>query len=187
MPKSSHYKGNNEGGYGNPPVKDQFDGKPGPGRPKGSKSLDGALRKVFRKKVVRIDKNGKRTFIDAPEALADRLLELGLKGPLAANIEARAMAAKFGSTDDLIELDLSRLNKVELQLYGYICTRLADKIPEAWGPELANLMERIGHLVEMTEQQMRKKRRANLPMPRPRPTAIKRDPLDEYLEEDEAE
>lgn len=39
-PRSPHYQGNNKGGYGNPPVKSQFNGKAGPGRPSGPASLE---------------------------------------------------------------------------------------------------------------------------------------------------
>ncbi|MEQ8743668.1 hypothetical protein [Parasphingorhabdus sp.] len=186
MAKSSHYKGNNEGGYGNPPVKDQFDGTPGPGRPKGSKSLDGALRKVFRKKVARIDKNGKRTLIEAPEALAERLLELGLKGPLAANIEARAMAEKFGPTDEQLSYDITVLTDVELNLYGYLLYRLTNVDPEEpLEPSLVRILEQIGRIVEVEDQLRREEHLESLRKPRPRPQAVKRYPLDEYFDEDE--
>ncbi len=124
MARSPHYKGNNEGGYGNPPVDHQFKGEPGPGRPTGSTSLESSLKKAFRKKVVRVDKDGKRTSIDVPEALAARALELGLKGTLAANIEARKLAEKYCSQEQQQELDLSKLTNAELYLYGYLANKL---------------------------------------------------------------
>lgn len=52
--RSPHYRANNDGGYGNPPVRHQF--KPGneggPGRRRGTTSIDAALRKMFRSKVM---------------------------------------------------------------------------------------------------------------------------------------
>lgn len=142
MATSPHYRGNNQGGFGNPPVKNQFDGtKPGPGRPKGSKSIDGALRKTFRKKVASVDKRtGRRVYIDAPNALAERALQLGLQGGLAANIEARKLAEKYGPADEVINYDLSCLSDLELQMYGYIAYRLRGNLDD---PDLTPKFERI--------------------------------------------
>lgn len=149
MARSRHYKGNDDGGYGNPPVSHQFKGKPGPGRPKGSKSIDGALRKTFGKKVVRVDKSGKRTFIAAPEALAERALELGLKGPLRANVEARKLAEKYGPQEDQPQLDPSKCTHAELELYLYICNKLmGHDFKEELTPRAERIITRLTEIIE---------------------------------------
>lgn len=103
------YKGDNSGGYGNPPVKDQFQkgGPPGPGRPKGSRSMDGALRKVFGG-TLEYRENNKPVKSTATVALAKRALGLGLTGPASANAAALELAAKYGPQDD--SADMPRLN-----------------------------------------------------------------------------
>lgn len=149
MAKSPHYKGNNAGGYGNPPVKDQFKGKPGPGRPKGSKSIEGALRRTFGKKVVRRGKDGKRTLIDAPDALAERALELGLRGTLNANVEARKLAEKYGPQEQSNAADLSKLTDAELHLYGYLTCRVEGVDPEDIDDkETGQLLARVQQVIE---------------------------------------
>lgn len=149
MARSPHYKGNDEGGYGNPPVSHQFKGKPGPGRPRGSRSIDGALRKTFGKKIVKISKNGERTLVDAPQALAERALELGLKGTLSANIVARQLAESHGPSEFGRDPDLTRLTDAELYLYGYLATKLVDEHAEVlMEPTEARIMKRISLIVE---------------------------------------
>lgn len=163
MARSAHYKGNDEGGYGNPPVSHQFTGKPGPGRPKGSKSIDGALRKTFSKKVVRVDKNGKRSFINAPEALAERALELGLKGPLVANVEARKLAESHGPQDNEIKIDLSKFTDAELQMYGYLANKMFGlESDQDQTLQETRILKRVGEIIEeeaklAAEERWRKK------------------------------
>ena len=153
MAKSPHYKGNNKGGYGNPPVKHQFKGKPGPGRPKGSRSIDGALKKVFGKKIARIDRAGNRSFLGAPDALAERMLELGLKGSLGANVEARRLAEKFGPQEPALEADLSRLNDLELELYGYISMVATGRIESgSISHRHQKVFERFGEVLKEFEE-----------------------------------
>ena len=131
----SRYKKNNEGGYCNPPVKGQFEKgcKPGPGRPKGSSTMDGALKKVFRGKVPYLE-NGKRKEGPATIALAKRALQHGLSGSARANEAARELAAKFGPeepTQSPTDYDLSRLTAEELEMYGRIaCKLLGEPFPE---------------------------------------------------------
>lgn len=131
----SRYEKNNAGGKGNPPVKDQFQKgcKPGPGRPKGSSTMEGALRKVFRGKVPYLE-NGKRKEGPATVALAKRALQHGLSGSARANEAARELAAKYGPaepTDSPAPYDLSVLTDEELEMYGRIaCKVLGKPFPE---------------------------------------------------------
>ena len=75
-PYSSHYKADNRGGFGNPPVGHQFAlGNPGgPGRPKGRTSLESQLKKVFRKTLV-VNKEGRAVRMPPTAVYAERLLE----------------------------------------------------------------------------------------------------------------
>lgn len=131
----SRYKKNNKGGYCNPPVKGQFEKgcKPGPGRPKGSSTMDGALKKVFRGKVPYLE-NGKRKEGPATIALAKRALQHGLSGSARANEAARELAAKYGPDEPTVapaEYDLSVLTNEELEMYGRIsCKVLGEAFPE---------------------------------------------------------
>ena len=159
MARSGNYKGNNEGGYGNPPVSGQFTGEPGPGRPKGSKSMPGALRKTFNKKIPRIDKKGNRTFVDAQVALAERALLLGLTGSLPANIEARKLAEQFGPQEGQVQkkqssADLTKLSDMDLQLYGYLARKIvgnsADE--EDFDPVITRVLDRIAAVISEEEE-----------------------------------
>lgn len=131
----TRYKKNNAGGYGNPPEKTQFRKgcKPGPGRPNGSSSMGGALRKVFRGKVPYLE-NGKRKEGPATVALAKRALQHGLSGSARANEAARELAAKYGPeelTESPIDYDLSVLTNEELEMYGRIAFKLlGEPFPE---------------------------------------------------------
>jgi hypothetical protein len=98
----SNYKGNNEGGYGNPPISGQFQkGNKGGGRPKGSVSVEGVLRKLYRGKIPYTE-NGERREAVPAEALAKRGLQLGLSGSQKANEAALQLARKYGYQDDEI-------------------------------------------------------------------------------------
>lgn len=132
MARSPHYKGNNEGGYGNPPVKNQFDGEPGPGRPKGSKnSIDAALRKVYSEPMEVIDKKtGKLRKVDPNMAIAVRSAQLGMSGRSHDNSRAIELARKYGPDSEnaagTIQQDLSVLSEAELFLYGIISARVCN-------------------------------------------------------------
>lgn len=73
---SPHYKANNDGGFGNPPVRGQFgENNPGgPGRPKGITNLEAALRKRLGKKLT-VSKDGKSVKMTPFEVYAERMLE----------------------------------------------------------------------------------------------------------------
>jgi hypothetical protein len=90
------YKRDNSGGFGNPPIKGQRKkGDPGgPGRPKGSMTMDAALRKVLGGKIS-YTVNGEKTEGPATLALAQRALALGLSGPMRANEAIRDLAKKY--------------------------------------------------------------------------------------------
>lgn len=105
------------------------------------------MRKVFRKKVVRVGKDGKRTNVDAPEALAERALELGLKGPLQANIEARKLAEKYGHQEEEVATDLSKLTLPELYLYGYLVERLLG-VDAGEDPKSQRILAQLGAILE---------------------------------------
>ena len=96
---SPHYRGDNSGGYGNPPISGQKrkGGPPGPGRPKGSTSLDAKMKKVFRRRLP-ILKDGRMTQLHASEIFAERILEAILsKNPTPAMIElGRRLMIEYG-------------------------------------------------------------------------------------------
>lgn len=73
---SPHYRANDQGGYGNPPVAHQFakHNPGGPGRPKGQTTLDAAMRKVLRR-TVPVTRDGKSMRLNAADVLAERVLE----------------------------------------------------------------------------------------------------------------
>lgn len=102
-----------------PPEKNQFvkGGPGGPGRPKGTKTIDGALRKVFGGKVPYLE-NGNRKEGLAVEALAKRALHHGLSGSARANEAALNLVAKYGpgeTAEGTREYDLSRLTSEDKQ------------------------------------------------------------------------
>jgi hypothetical protein len=73
-PRSELYKGNNEGGYCNPPVKNHFGhGNKGGGRPPGS-TLESALRKALAKKIA-VNQDGERMSMSVADAYAARIVE----------------------------------------------------------------------------------------------------------------
>lgn len=96
---SPHYKGDNSGGYGNPPVSGQRKtGEPGgPGRPKGHTSLRAALQRAFRRKLP-IVRNGKVAKLHLSDILAERIVEAILgKNPSPSMIElARRLMEQYG-------------------------------------------------------------------------------------------
>lgn len=98
------YKGDNSGGYKNPPVSGQRKkgGCPGPGRPKGSTSLSSALKRAFRRKLP-IVRDGRLAKLHPTDILAERIVEAILaKNLTPAMIElARRLMEEFGpQTDD---------------------------------------------------------------------------------------
>lgn len=99
------YKANNMGGYGNPPVAHQFQpgNQGGPGRMRGSTSLDSALRKMFASKVP-VTKNGRTIEIDMAEAMAERLRQLILGKDLKALLAGLDLMQKFGPRDEKPEV-----------------------------------------------------------------------------------
>ena len=96
---SPHYKGDNSGGFGNPPVSGQRKtGDPGgPGRPKGHTSLQAALRRAFRRKLP-IVRDGRVTKLHPSDILAERIVEAILAKNLSPSmIElARRLMEQYG-------------------------------------------------------------------------------------------
>jgi hypothetical protein len=118
---ASRYQGNDEGGFGNPPVNGQFrkGGKGGPGRNKGEASLESALRKITTKKIP-VNKDGKRRNLSPADILAERTLEAMLaKNPSPRMLElAHKIFAKYGPKEvEKIKFDFSRLSLVEKKIY----------------------------------------------------------------------
>lgn len=96
---SHHYKGDNSGGYGNPPVSGQRKkGEPGgPGRPRGSTSLEAAMKRAFRRKLP-IVRDGRLAKLHPTDILAERIVEAILaKNLTPAMIElARRLMEQYG-------------------------------------------------------------------------------------------
>lgn len=93
------YKGDNSGGYKNPPVSGQRKkgGPPGPGRPRGSTSLNAAMKRAFRRKLP-IIRDGKLAKLHPTDILAERIVEAILaKNLTPAMIElARRLMEQYG-------------------------------------------------------------------------------------------
>lgn len=122
---SPHYKGNNDGGYGNPPVRSQFKpGNRGGGRKKGKKSVEAALRRAFKTPLEIVARDSSRRKVHPVDALAIRAVQLGVKGGGRDNERALELAKQFGPQDIARgQGDISRLSDAELELYGYIVKR----------------------------------------------------------------
>lgn len=133
-PKSPHYKGNNLGGYGNPPVGGQFkDNNKGGGRPKGSQSMSSALRKVFASKV-NVRRGDKLIQVPTVQALATRIRDRALTGSDKALFQAQQLANEFGPRDevsvDLIDefhsdedMDVGGFSEDELRIFDLLFIR----------------------------------------------------------------
>lgn len=134
----SKYKGDNSGGYGNPPIDHQFKkkGPPGPGRPKGSTSMDAALKKVFRSKVP-YKENGKPVSGEATDALSKRLLQHGLAGPHRATLAVIDLARKHGpqelEPDETPLILLDALSDDELKELGRLMEKATGN--PGWNPK----------------------------------------------------
>lgn len=93
------YKGDNSGGYRNPPISGQKKkgGPPGPGRPRGSTSLNAAMKRAFRRKLP-IIRDGKLAKLHPTDILAERIVEAILaKNLTPAMIElARRLMEQYG-------------------------------------------------------------------------------------------
>ncbi|WBX86205.1 DUF5681 domain-containing protein [Sphingosinicella microcystinivorans] len=103
LPPSPFYKGDNTGGYGNPPVRTQFKpgGKGGPGRPRGRHSLEAALQKVLREPVAVKTPDGRKAMSYA-EALTRRVAERALRpdAPIGMVEFAFELLQKHGPKDE---------------------------------------------------------------------------------------
>lgn len=133
-PKSPHYKGDNSGGFGNPPVLGQFkENNPGGGRPKGSHSMSSALRKVFASKVS-VRRGDKVVQVTTVQALATRIRDRALTGSDRALFLARELAEEFGPRDTANvteqssssledELDFSNFNMDEINIFAALLVR----------------------------------------------------------------
>lgn len=99
------YRANNDGGYGNPPVSQQFQpgNQGGPGRIKGSTSLESALRRMFASKVP-VTKNGRTMEIDMAEAMVERAKQLMLGKDLKAFKFGFELMQKYGPRNEQPEV-----------------------------------------------------------------------------------
>lgn len=135
----SRYKGDNKGGYGNPPIDHQFkkNNPGGPGRPKGSTSMDAALKRVFRSKVP-YKENGKPMSGQAIDALSKRLLQHGLAGPHRATLAVIDLARAHGPQepepqDATSATLLDNLTDEEIREFGRLMEKATGN--PAWNPK----------------------------------------------------
>lgn len=150
-----HYKADNSGGYGNPPVSGQFKekGRPGPGRPKGSKSMSAAARKVYSGKIP-FKENGEMRLGDVTEALNKKLLSLAMSGSLRALELSMKMAEEFGPKD-VVEapkpkFNLDGMSVQEVRTFGRLFYRALGKpLDERLMPNLLRLDD---HFLETTPE-----------------------------------
>ena len=131
-PYSPHYKRNDEGGFGNPPVSRQFPLKNsgGPGRPKGQTNIEAQIRKALRRKLT-VNKDGKPTSMHPTAVFAERLLEAILARTNSPKMLSFGLEIlrKFGPEAQPGNLaqaavpihDLSGLSDDELSIYGEMC------------------------------------------------------------------
>ncbi|MBP6110958.1 MAG: hypothetical protein KA482_01080 [Sphingobium sp.] len=151
-PNSSRYRANDEGGYGNPPVKNQFKpGNKGGGRKKGNVTLESELRRVFRDRVPLAD--GSKT--PMVRALAELTKKQLLTNPKALPW-AFELAEKYGpkEAEHRVKINMEILTDAELNIYGVILDRLIasfqdeDKTDE----KCQDIQERLGlYRVSMRE------------------------------------
>lgn len=153
------YKGNNLGGYGNPPVKSQFKqgNKGGPGRTKGKGNLESALRKAIRTKFP-VTRNGAPTQMWPIEILAMKTVEsiLGQSRSRQMLEFGHELFSKYGpqvqSADELI-LDLSGFSLDELDIWIGLFNRALGAAPEFSTP--SPLGAKYTHHVEGNYQVVR--------------------------------
>lgn len=155
---SDQYKRDNAGGYGNPPVKDQFKPKNpgGPGAKKGVRSLEAQLRRILVSKMTVVDKRTKEPKkVDPVEQIALRAIQLGMSGSLRDNERAVKLAMKYGpkSKPD-IAVNFSRFTKMEMALYGYLAVRARDVEP-SMDPEFADYIKYVSRTLQSLEKEGR--------------------------------
>lgn len=129
---SAHYKANNKGGFGNPPVRGQFakNNPGGPGRPKGITNLEAALRKRLGKKLT-VSKDGKSVKMTPFEVYAERILEAILsKNSSPAMLEyGFRLLTRFSSDEAAQVPDYSVFSDDELMLFGGLLVRALGEGP----------------------------------------------------------
>ena len=158
---SPHYRGDNAGGYGNPPVRGQFEhGNPGgPGRPPGQSNLESAIRKALGRRRP-VNRDGRMVKMNPVDVYAERVLETILsrsKSPALLEFGLRIFE-KYGpgpsaadSKGGNVELDLTGLSLLELHLYGYLSCKMvkSDGVEDLeLTPQLERLFERITVIIE---------------------------------------
>lgn len=116
---SPHYKANDEGGFGNPPVKNQFRGKPGPGRPKAGITFQEAIRQLLKLEVA-VTADGNRLKMPLSEALMQRLAKEMLTGPMRALELGLLWMEKYGPQPQelkKVNYDFKDFSEDEKRLY----------------------------------------------------------------------
>lgn len=140
---SPHYKGNDEGGYGNAPVSGQFKkGNPGgPGRPKGSSNLESAIRKALTTKLV--TRSGAKVL--PADALARRAIEkFSAPDPSVRSLEfGMKLFEKFGPKleDPQKSFEFSMLSETELLFYYLL---ICKALNTAWPSEIESKRSLVG-------------------------------------------
>jgi hypothetical protein len=145
-PVSPHYKANDDGGFGNPPVKNQFQlGNKKGGRKKGERNIEAALRRALSGKIDL--KDGRS--VNTTDALASRLVKLALSGTLSALKEGLALAEKYGPQPEspLPPVDYGVLSEAELNVYLVVLHRLSNTSLADMGldNDSADLRDMLGH------------------------------------------
>ncbi|WP_373491027.1 hypothetical protein [Parasphingorhabdus sp.] len=163
--KNPFYKGDNAGGYGNPPVNGQFkkDGPGGPGRPTGTTNLECAIRKAIKKKRP-VKRDGKTVKMASVDVFAEQVLQAVLSRSKTSSMlqfglwifEKYGPDGLVGKASENAPPDLSQLTDVELQLYGYLCCRVEGKeLDTPLSPRVLRILEQVGKIVEAESQRRR--------------------------------
>lgn len=134
---TSRYKGNNEGGYGNPPVKGQFGpgNKGGPGRPRGPQGLAARMRKMLKGSVS--DANGNTAAMETAftQVVRREMLTGGTKG-VRLGLDMFELfgddpaAPEPSEQKEKNKPDLSLFTNLELDIYGSLAHIIRDKVPD---------------------------------------------------------
>ena len=131
-PAAPTYKADDSGGFGNPPVKNQFQPKnKGGGRKRTDKSMEAALRREFTSKVA-VNRNGKVAKVDLVEVLARLKRDNALKGSARELDAAIELARKYGPPEGAEKkIDYSSLSIDELNLLlPFLSKLIAANSPE---------------------------------------------------------
>lgn len=130
---SSHYKANNEGGYGNPPVKNQFTGATaGPGRPKKKDGLEARMRRMLNGKVPTKDGGSVTTHEAFAMSARKAMLSNGVRG-IKLGLQLNKMFAPPAQQEDCYDVRDAKFCDLEMEILLALLDRVQGG-PPSRGP-----------------------------------------------------